>query len=198
MSDAPLYPSEDGPGAGGAVEVTVRVMVGPERSTVLVERQGEPASLYETRDHGHEADGLGAAVEAAVRAGLAVSTMSSDQSRGGPAIDHSHRVDREGHPKRPLDDAMTARHMMTRGFTEDDVRHVLGYMPELSGMENRSHVHSPQASERVPPPGRDPSTGRASGRDWERARLEHDRLHRLYGRTPAPPASSGRIMRSHR
>ncbi len=71
MSDAPIYPVEDGPGAGAVIEVTVRVMVGPERSTVLVERRGEPAALYETRAHGHEADGLGAAVEAAVRRGLA-------------------------------------------------------------------------------------------------------------------------------
>ncbi|WP_342165255.1 hypothetical protein [Methylobacterium sp. SD21] len=65
-----LYPCEDGPGAGRFVDVTVRVMVSPRRSTVLVERQGEPASLYETREHGREIDGLGAAVEAAVREGL--------------------------------------------------------------------------------------------------------------------------------
>lgn len=68
---AVLYPVEDGPGAGRYVDVTVRVMVGPRRSTVLVERQGEPALLYETREHGHETDGLGDAVEAAVREGLA-------------------------------------------------------------------------------------------------------------------------------
>lgn len=66
-----LYPCEDGPGAGRYVDVVVRVMVGTERSTVLVERQGEPASLYETREHGRETDGLGATVEAAVREGLA-------------------------------------------------------------------------------------------------------------------------------
>lgn len=71
MSKTVLYPVEDGPGAGRYVDVTVRVMVGTERSTVLVERRGEPAALYETREHGHETDGLGAAVEAAVREGLA-------------------------------------------------------------------------------------------------------------------------------
>lgn len=38
MSDAILYPYQDGPGAGELVEVTVRVMVGPERSTVIVRR----------------------------------------------------------------------------------------------------------------------------------------------------------------
>ncbi|CAO4147810.1 hypothetical protein [Methylorubrum aminovorans] len=65
------YSVEDGPGAGRYVDVTVRVMVGTERSTVLVERRGEPASLYETREHGRETDGLGDAVEAAVREGLA-------------------------------------------------------------------------------------------------------------------------------
>lgn len=52
------------------MDVVVRVMVGTRRSTVLVERQGEPAALYETREHGHETDGLGDAVEAAVREGL--------------------------------------------------------------------------------------------------------------------------------
>jgi hypothetical protein len=66
-----MYSVEDGPGAGRYVDVVVRVMVGTKRSTVLVERRGEPASLYETREHGHETDGLGAAVEAAVREGLA-------------------------------------------------------------------------------------------------------------------------------
>ncbi|GLS71256.1 hypothetical protein GCM10007890_32690 [Methylobacterium tardum] len=73
----PLYPVEDGPGAGRYVDVVVRVMVGPRRSTVLVERQGEPASLYETREHGRETDGLGDAVEAAVREGLARLPQSS-------------------------------------------------------------------------------------------------------------------------
>lgn len=71
MSKSAMYPMEDGPGAGRYVDITVRVMVGTERSTVLVERRGEPAALYETRAHGHEADGLGDAVEAAVRQGLA-------------------------------------------------------------------------------------------------------------------------------
>ncbi len=66
MSD-PLYPSQDGSGAGVVVEVVVRVMVGPDRSTVVVRRGGEPAILNEIREHGAEADGLGAAVEAAIR-----------------------------------------------------------------------------------------------------------------------------------
>lgn len=66
-----LYPVENGPGAGQYVDVTVRVMVGTRRSTVIVERQGEPAALYETREHGRETDGLGEAVVAAVREGLA-------------------------------------------------------------------------------------------------------------------------------
>lgn len=71
MTDAPLYPSQDGPGAGRIVEVTVRVMVGPDRSTVVVRRGGEPVLLHEVRPHGTEADGLGAVVEAAVREGTA-------------------------------------------------------------------------------------------------------------------------------
>ena len=71
MRQTPLHPVEDGPGAGRVVEVTVRVMVGPERSTVLVRRGRDPVAVHGVREHGHEADGLGAAVEAAVRAGLA-------------------------------------------------------------------------------------------------------------------------------
>lgn len=71
MRKSDFYPVEDGPGAGRYVDVVVRVMVGTGRSTVLVERRGEPAALYETREHGHEVDGLGAVVEAAVREGLA-------------------------------------------------------------------------------------------------------------------------------
>ena len=67
----PLYPSQDGPGAGAVVEVVVRVMVGPDRSTVVVRRVSEPAILHEVRPQGAEADGLGASVEAAVREGLA-------------------------------------------------------------------------------------------------------------------------------
>lgn len=55
-----LYSVEDGPGAGRFVDVVVRVMVGTQRGTVLVERNGEPASLREVREHGHEVDGLGA------------------------------------------------------------------------------------------------------------------------------------------
>ncbi|QIJ77435.1 hypothetical protein GU700_24335 [Methylobacterium sp. NI91] len=70
MSKPTLYPVEDGPGAGRVVEVTVRVMVGPDRSTV-VGRGQDPLLVHEVREHGQEADGLGAAVEAAVRAGLA-------------------------------------------------------------------------------------------------------------------------------
>ncbi|SEO94029.1 hypothetical protein SAMN04487843_105110 [Methylobacterium sp. ap11] len=65
-----LYPSQDGPGAGAVVEVVVRVMVGPDRSTVVVRRGGEPAILHEVRPHGTEADCLGAIVEAAVREGV--------------------------------------------------------------------------------------------------------------------------------
>lgn len=61
---------------------------------------------------------------------LTIDPLPLRRSRPGPAMDYSHRFDREGHPKRPLDDAMTARHMMRRGFTEGDVRHVLGYLPD--------------------------------------------------------------------
>ncbi|WP_167858569.1 hypothetical protein [Methylobacterium nonmethylotrophicum] len=49
----------------------VRVMVGPDRSTVVVRRGGEPVALHEIREHGSEADGIGAVVEAAIREGTA-------------------------------------------------------------------------------------------------------------------------------
>lgn len=71
MSDAPLYPSQDGPGAGRIVEVTVRVMAGPERSTVIVRRGQEPVALNEVREHWQEVEGIGAAVEQVVREWLA-------------------------------------------------------------------------------------------------------------------------------
>lgn len=71
MSDAPLHPVEDGPGAGQVVEVTVRVMVGPERSTVIVRSGRDPVALHEVREHGQEAEGIGDAVEAVVREVLA-------------------------------------------------------------------------------------------------------------------------------
>ena len=73
MTDAPLYPSQDGPGAGRVVEVTVRVMVSSDRSTVVVRRGGKPVLLHEVREHGAEADGLGVIVEAAVREGVKLS-----------------------------------------------------------------------------------------------------------------------------
>jgi len=57
MTKIPLHPVEDGPGAGVAVEVTVRVMVGPERSTVIVRRGQEPVALYDVREHGREVEG---------------------------------------------------------------------------------------------------------------------------------------------
>lgn len=69
-TDAPLYPSQDSPGAGRVVEVTVRVMVGPDRSTVVVRRGGDPVVLHVILEHGAEADGLGAVVEAALREGV--------------------------------------------------------------------------------------------------------------------------------
>lgn len=66
-----LYPVQDGPGAGNIIEVTVRIMVGMERSTLVVTRgRDEPFLLREVRDHGHELDGIGAAVEAALRDAL--------------------------------------------------------------------------------------------------------------------------------
>lgn len=66
-----LYPSQDGPGAGRAVEVVVHVMVGSDQSTVVVRRGGEPVVLPEGRLQGTKADGLGVSVKAAVREGLA-------------------------------------------------------------------------------------------------------------------------------
>ncbi|MCE4222144.1 hypothetical protein HCU64_00120 [Methylobacterium sp. C25] len=70
MSDAPRYPVEDGPGSGRFVELTVRVMVGTARSTVIVSERDRGAALHEIRQHGRETDGLGATVEAAVQDGI--------------------------------------------------------------------------------------------------------------------------------
>ena len=65
------YPVEDGPGSGQRVELSVRVLVGLERSTVIV---ADPitgrALTREVLPHGREADVAAAAVEAAIRARL--------------------------------------------------------------------------------------------------------------------------------
>lgn len=64
-------PVEDGPGSGQRVELSVRVLVGLERSTVIV---ADPitgrALTREVLPHGREADVAAAAVEAALRARL--------------------------------------------------------------------------------------------------------------------------------
>ncbi|MGU3665683.1 hypothetical protein ACLBX9_16000 [Methylobacterium sp. A49B] len=66
-----LYAVEDGPGSGTRVELSVRVLVGLERSTVIV---ADPltgrALTREVLPHGREADVAAAAVEAAIRARL--------------------------------------------------------------------------------------------------------------------------------
>ena len=65
------YPIEDGPGSGTRVELALRVLVGSERSTVIV---ADPltgrALTHEVLPHGREADVAAAAVEAAIRARL--------------------------------------------------------------------------------------------------------------------------------
>ena len=44
-TDASLYPTQDGPGASGArTEIMVRVMVGRERTIVLVSSPGTPTT----------------------------------------------------------------------------------------------------------------------------------------------------------
>jgi hypothetical protein len=47
-----------------------------------------------------------------------------------PNLDRSARFDADGRPTRPIDDLLTARYMIGRGFPVEDVRHVLGYFPE--------------------------------------------------------------------
>lgn len=47
-----------------------------------------------------------------------------------PRLDRSARSDADGRPTRPIDDLLTARYMVGRGFPDEDVRHVLGYIPE--------------------------------------------------------------------
>lgn len=90
-----FYPSQDGPGAGAGavVEVTVRVMVGPDRSTVVVRRGGEPVVLHEVRPQGAETDGIGAVVEAAVREGIAISRLQAFE--GVDVVARHARLQRE-------------------------------------------------------------------------------------------------------
>lgn len=67
--DEVRYPSEDGPGASGPrVELAVRVMVGTERSTVIVvDAVTGRAVANEVVSHGDEARAAAAAVERAVQ-----------------------------------------------------------------------------------------------------------------------------------
>jgi hypothetical protein len=65
-----LYPVEDGPGSSRRVEVAVKVLIGTERSTVNV-TAGGTAVMHEVRPHGSEVDGIGSAVEVALRRALA-------------------------------------------------------------------------------------------------------------------------------
>ncbi len=67
----PLYPAEDGPGAGTRVELVVRVLVGTERSTVIVAnpRDGR-AVARQVLPHGSEPAAAAAAVEAAIAVAL--------------------------------------------------------------------------------------------------------------------------------
>ncbi|MGN8091636.1 hypothetical protein [Methylobacterium sp. 22177] len=65
------YPVEDGPGSSTRVELSVRVLVGMERSTVLVVDPVTGRALtHEVLPHGREADVAAAAVESVIRARL--------------------------------------------------------------------------------------------------------------------------------
>lgn len=47
-------------------------------------------------------------------------------------LDYSAYRDDEGRPRYPLADARTALDMLKSGFDGEDVRHVLGYLPEVN------------------------------------------------------------------
>jgi hypothetical protein len=65
---AARYPVEDGPGAGERVELTVRVLVGLERSTVIVADPLTGRALErDVVQHGGEAGAAAAAVYAALK-----------------------------------------------------------------------------------------------------------------------------------
>ena len=71
VEEYPRYPAEDGPGAGARVELTVRVLVGSERSTVIEADSNSALALaHEVLPHGAKADLAAAASEAAIRARL--------------------------------------------------------------------------------------------------------------------------------
>lgn len=66
------YPVEDGPGSGRRVELVLRVLVGTERSTVIVD---DPiighALVHQVVPHGSEPGAAAAAVASLVRDGIA-------------------------------------------------------------------------------------------------------------------------------
>jgi hypothetical protein len=62
------YPVEDGPGSSDRVELSVRVLIGTERSTVIVADPMTGRALQrQVVPHGGEADAAAAAVSAALR-----------------------------------------------------------------------------------------------------------------------------------
>lgn len=55
-------------------------------------------------------------------------------------LDYSPYRDAEGRPRYPLADARTALDMLRSGFDGEDVRHVLGYLPELDANPVAPHA----------------------------------------------------------
>lgn len=53
------------------------------------------------------------------------------RARPDPEMDRSRRFHPDGTPRRPINDLLIANQMVKDGFSEEDVRHVLGYMPDL-------------------------------------------------------------------
>jgi hypothetical protein len=69
---ADLYPVEDGPGSGRRVELTVRVLVGTERSTVIVADPVTGRALaHQVVPHGAEPGAAAPAVASLVEDGIA-------------------------------------------------------------------------------------------------------------------------------
>jgi len=67
--------------------------------------------------------------------------------RRNAEVDHSDTFNSDGTPKRPVEDLLVANHMLKVGFSEDTVRHILGYLPDvragLAGLPDDGQTYGP-------------------------------------------------------
>lgn len=114
IEECPRYPIEDGPGAGVRAEFSVCVLVGTERSTVVLADPVTGRDLdRQVVQHGTEADAAAAAAYAAVSRRMAIEAAINTVRRSADA------------PSTP--DIEIVRRLQAGGLSWDEIRHALAY-----------------------------------------------------------------------